>query len=47
MLVLVQIALSLVLLISAGLFLRSLQNASSIDLGMRTDSVFMMAFDPS
>jgi len=30
----------------AGLFLRSLQNASSIDLGMRTDGVFMMAFDP-
>ena len=45
-LVLVQVALSLVLLVCAGLFVRSLQNASSIDLGMRTDGIVMMAFDP-
>ncbi|MGA2184964.1 MAG: ABC transporter permease [Bryobacteraceae bacterium] len=45
-LVLVQVSLSLVLLVCAGLFLRSLQNASSIDLGMRTDGVMLMAFDP-
>ncbi len=45
-LVLVQVSLSLVLLVCAGLFLRSLQNASSIDLGMRTDGVMFMAFDP-
>ncbi len=45
-LVLVQVTLSLVLLVCAGLFLRSLQNASSIDLGMRTDGVTLMAFDP-
>lgn len=45
-LVLVQVSLSLVLLVCAGLFLRSLQNASSIDLGMRTDGVTFMAFDP-
>ena len=45
-LVLVQVSLSLVLLVCAGLFLRSLQNASSIDLGMRTDGVTLMAFDP-
>jgi len=45
-LVLVQVSLSLILLVCAGLFLRSLQNASSIDLGMRTDGVMFMAFDP-
>ena len=45
-LVLVQVSLSLVLLVCAGLFLRSLQNASSIDLGMRTNGVTFMAFDP-
>jgi predicted permease len=45
-LVVVQVALSLVLLASAGLFLRSLQNASSIDIGMKPDNVLLMAFDP-
>ncbi len=45
-LVLVQVSLSLVLLVEAGLFLRSLENASSIDLGMRPDGVVMMAVDP-
>ena len=45
-LVVVQVSLSLVLLISAGLFVRSLQNASTIDLGMKTGNVVMMAFDP-
>lgn len=46
LLVLAQVSLSLVLLVGAGLFLRSLQNASSIDLGMRTNGILMMAFDP-
>jgi predicted permease len=45
-LVIVQVALSLVLLAGAGLFLRSLQNASSIDLGMKPDHILLMAFDP-
>jgi predicted permease len=45
-LVVVQVALSLVLLVSAGLFLRSLGNASSIDTGMRAENVLIMAFDP-
>jgi len=45
-LVLAQVSLSLILLVCAGLFLRSLQNASSIDLGMRTDGLTIMSFDP-
>ncbi len=45
-LVVLQVCLSLVLLVGAGLFVRSLQNASRIDLGMKTDNVVMMAFDP-
>jgi len=45
-LVVVQVALSLVLLVGAGLFLRSLQSASSIDIGMKPDNILLMAFDP-
>ena len=45
-LVLVQVSLSLVLLVGASLFVRSLLNASSIDLGMRTDHLLLMTFDP-
>ena len=45
-LVVVQVALSLVLLAGAGLFLRSLQNASSIDLGMNPDNILLMTVDP-
>ncbi len=45
-LVVVQVALSLVLLAGAGLFLRSLQNASSIDLGMKPENILLMGFDP-
>ncbi|MBZ5561501.1 MAG: ABC transporter permease [Acidobacteriia bacterium] len=45
-LVVVQVALSMVLLVGTGLFLRSLANASSMDLGMRPENVLLMAFDP-
>ena len=42
----VQVALSLILLVTAGLFLRSLHNASSIDVGMKPQGALMMAVDP-
>jgi predicted permease len=46
LLVVVQVSLSLVLLAGAGLFLRSLQKASSIDIGMRPSHVLLMATNP-
>lgn len=45
-LVVVQVALSLVLLATAGLFLRSLGNASSIDIGFKADHILLMTMDP-
>ncbi|MGC9972874.1 MAG: ABC transporter permease [Bryobacteraceae bacterium] len=45
-LVVVQISLSLVLLVGAGLALRSLGNASSIDIGMKPDNILLVAVDP-
>ena len=45
-LVVVQVALSLVLLATAGLFLRSLENASSIDIGFKPDNILVTAVDP-
>jgi predicted permease len=36
----------LVLLAGSGLFLRSLQNASSVNIGLRPDNVLLMAVDP-
>ena len=41
-----QIAMSLVLLCAAGLFLRSMQSASSIDIGFRSRGLAMMSVDP-
>ena len=46
MLVVAQVALSLVLLVGSSLFLRSLRNASSIDLGLRPENVLLMGVDP-
>jgi predicted permease len=43
--VVAQVALSLFLLVCAGLFLRSLQNASSIDLGFERKNILMIPFD--
>lgn len=45
-LVTAQIALSMALLITAGLFLRSLGNVSRVDLGLRTDGVVTFGVSP-
>ncbi|HEV2129743.1 MAG TPA: ADOP family duplicated permease, partial [Longimicrobiaceae bacterium] len=45
-LVTAQIALSMALLISAGLFLRSLMNVSRIDLGLRADNLVAFRISP-
>jgi predicted permease len=45
-LVVAQIAMSLVLLCATGLFLRSLQSAAGIDVGFRSNGILMMSVDP-
>src|SRR5277367_76114 len=45
-LVVAQIAMSLVLLCATGLFLRSLQSAAGIDIGFRSHGIVMMSVDP-
>jgi predicted permease len=45
-LVVVQIAVSLVLLVAAGLFLRSLKNSLAVPLGMDPGNVLLLSFDP-
>ena len=42
----VQVTLSAVLLIAAGLFVRSLASAASMDLGIRPEGVLILAVDP-
>jgi predicted permease len=44
-LVVAQVALSLLLLIGAGLFVRSLQNLKSLDLGFNRENVLMLRID--
>jgi predicted permease len=46
-LVVAQFALSMTLLVSAGLFIQSLRNVSRVDLGMRTENVVMFSLEPS
>jgi predicted permease len=46
LLVIAQISMSVVLLCVTGLFLRSLQSASAINIGFRTDNLLMMSVDP-
>jgi predicted permease len=41
-----QISMSLILLCATGLFLRSLQSASGIDIGFRSHNILMMSVDP-
>jgi predicted permease len=41
-----QIAMSLILLCATGLFLRSMQSASGIDVGFRSRGILMIAVDP-
>ena len=45
-LVTAQIALSMALLISAGLFVKSLRNVSQVDLGIRVDSMATFSIEP-
>jgi len=42
----VQIALSMALLVSAGLFTRSLVNVSRVELGLKADNIMMFAVSP-
>jgi predicted permease len=44
--VVVQVALSLVLLVGAGLFLRTLQHAYAVDLGYRVDRMLIATIEP-
>lgn len=45
-LLITQIAMSLILLCATGLFLRSLQSAAGIDIGFRSRGIIMMSVDP-
>ncbi len=46
-LVVAQIALSMALLVAAGLFIRSLANVSRVDLGLRADNIVAFSISPA
>ena len=46
LLVVAQVSLSLLLLVGAGLFLRSLRNTAAINIGLKTDGVLMASVNP-
>jgi predicted permease len=46
-LVVAQLAISMVLLLCTGLFLRSLQASQALDLGLKNRNLLLLAFDPS
>ncbi len=46
-LIVLQVALSLLLVVGAGLFLRTLDNLRSVDLGLRTDGILLFGLDPT
>ncbi len=45
--IVVQVALSLTLIIGAGLFLRTLRNLRNVDLGFQSDSLLVFTVDPT
>ena len=45
-LLVVQVALSLMLIVGAGLFLRTLQNLRSVDVGFNTSNLLMFSVNP-
>jgi predicted permease len=46
-LIVLQVALSLMLVVGAGLFLRTLGNLRNVDLGIRTEGILLFGLDPA
>ena len=47
LLIVAQVALSMLLLVGAGVFARSLQNLAAVDVGFRTDHILLFKVDPT